>query len=326
MKTDISRQPLLPALITLLVVAAVGAVYATGMPLGTQQIADAAPLGRYLTQWQHMAPGWSRLLCFALTVVCGVQVGRLTVRYGLYARSTSLAIPLYGLVACGIFAACNSLAGTVAAWLFVRSLRNFCASFRNGYTFHATFRATLYLGLMPLVSIVTLPLAGLVLPALFCFKRTLREAVVALFGLLLPAAVACYLGWATGGGFLTPLLEMGRAFLTPSGFRLFDGVTTLQLAYASVLLFTLLCAVFFLLVDYRGMGVRQRAVHTYLLFTLLACAALLCAPCATGSVALLAAAPMSVFMPLVFVRIHKTCSLTLYAALFVLFFLSRLGA
>lgn len=327
MKIDVTRQPLLPALATLLLLAAFGMVRSAWMPFPTERIAEvAAPLGRYLTQFQLLAPGWSRLLTIAVTTVCGVQVGRLTVRYGLYALPTCLAIPFYGLVACGIYVACDTLVGAVVAWLFVLSLRNFCAAFRNGYTFNPTFRASFYLGLMPLVGVVALPLAGLVLPALFCFKRTLREAAVALFGLLLPAAVWCYLTWAAGHSLTEPLLELWGAFLTPSGFRIFDGVTPFTYALAGLLLFTLLCSVFFLFVDFNVMGVRQRAVFSYLLIALLACGTLLAAPCATGSVLPLAAAPVSVFMPLVFVRIHKTCSATLYAALFVLFFLSHLIA
>ena len=262
--------------------------------------------------------------CRAETVaVDGQKLGRLTVRYGLYASPTCLAIPLYGFVACGVYVASDTLSTAVASWLFVRSMRNFCAAFRNGYTFNATFRAALYLGLLPLVSVAALPLPVLIVPAVFCFKRTLRECAVALFGLLLPVAATCYVGWAAGDGFLAPLEGMAAAFLTPSGYRLFDGMSPFTLAYAGLLLFLTLWSVFSFFVDFFGMGIRQRAVLCFALFALFFCGGLFAAPCATVSVLALAAVPVSVLMPLVFVRIHKTCSLTLYAALFVLFALSQ---
>ena len=324
MKTDVTRQPLLPALATLLLVAAVGMARSAWAPFPAERIGEAAaPLGQFLGQMQAAAPGWSRLFAFALAAVCGVQIGRLTVRYGLYASPTCLAIPLYGFVACGVYVASDTLSTAVASWLFVRSLRNFCAAFRNGYTFNATFRAALYLGLLPLVSVAALPLPVLIVPAVFCFKRTLRECAVALFGLLLPVAATCYVGWAAGDGFLAPLEGMAAAFLTPSGYRLFDGMSPFTLAYAGLLLFLTLWSVFSFFVDFFGMGIRQRAVLCFALFALFFCGGLFAAPCATVSVLALAAVPVSVLMPLVFVRIHKTCSLTLYAALFVLFALSQ---
>lgn len=132
MKTDVTRQPLLPALATLLLVAAVGVARSAWAPFPAERIGEAAaPLGQFLGQMQAAAPGWSRLLAFALAAVCGVQIGRLTVRYGLYASPTCLAIPLYGFVACGVYVASDTLSTAVASWLFVRSLRNFCAAFRN---------------------------------------------------------------------------------------------------------------------------------------------------------------------------------------------------
>lgn len=309
---------------TLLLVAAVSITRSAWTPLPAEEIGGiAAPLGSYLVRLQLLAPVWSRLLALAVTVVCGVQVGRLTVRYGLYAAPTSLAVPFYGLVATGIYVACDTLAAAVASWLLVRSLANFCAAFRNGYTFNATFRASLYLGLLPLFSAVALPLAALILPALFCFRRTFREAVVALFGLLLPTAALCYLGWAFGGTFLAPVRGMWDAFQTPSGFGLLDDMPLFRLLFAGLLLVATLSGVFCFLFCFKGMGMRQRAVLCYALFALPLCAALAVAPGATPSVLPLAAVPVSVFMPLLFVRIRKTCSSLLYAALFVLFALGQ---
>ena len=45
----------------------------------------------------------------------------------------------------------NYLAGFAASMLLALATKNYCRAFCNGYGFDAIFRASLYLGLMPLV-------------------------------------------------------------------------------------------------------------------------------------------------------------------------------
>ena len=88
----------------------------------------------------------------------GMCAGRITIRYNLYTVGTCLPIPLYAIVACGIATGGNYLAGFAASMLLALATKNYCRAFCNGYGFDAIFRASLYLGLMPLVYAPGLPM------------------------------------------------------------------------------------------------------------------------------------------------------------------------
>lgn len=109
----------------------------------------------------------------------------MTIRYNLYSVGTCLAIPLYGAIVCGLAVGSDYLPAFTAAALLALSVKNFARSFCNGYGFDAIFRASLYLGLLPFVSTAALPLLLILPPAVLLFRRTLREAVVAVAGVLL---------------------------------------------------------------------------------------------------------------------------------------------
>ncbi|MFQ7502396.1 MAG: hypothetical protein ACLRMJ_03265 [Alistipes finegoldii] len=122
----------------------------------------------------------------------GMSVGRLTVRYNLYSVGTCLAIPLYGAIACGLAVSGDCLTTFAASALLALATKNFCRSYCNGFGFDAIFRASLYIGLLPLVATAAAPLLILLPLAVMLFRRTLREVAVAVAGLLLPALTLCY--------------------------------------------------------------------------------------------------------------------------------------
>lgn len=88
----------------------------------------------------------------------GMSIGRLTVRYNLYSVGTCLAIPLYGAIACGLAVGGDCLTTFAASALLALATKNFCRSYCNGFGFDAIFRASLYIGLLPLVATAAAPL------------------------------------------------------------------------------------------------------------------------------------------------------------------------
>ena len=101
MKPDIIRQPLLLAIASLLVV--IAAAMTTGTVISpAPETVISTPLGDLIGLFQERFPRCSRIFCGSLLLLTGILCGRLAVRYGLYPVSSTLTIPLYGLVACGI--------------------------------------------------------------------------------------------------------------------------------------------------------------------------------------------------------------------------------
>lgn len=177
--------------------------------------------GELLAQFQAAHPVWARWIAGLLMLFTGMSVGRLTVRYNLYSVGTCLAIPLYGAIACGLAVGGDCLTTFAASALLALATKNFCRSYCNGFGFDAIFRASLYIGLLPLVATAAAPLLILLPLAVMLFRRTLREVAVAVAGLLLPALTLCYVNWAAGGEFLAQVAEPGSAFIAGTPLSLF---------------------------------------------------------------------------------------------------------
>lgn len=207
MKSDIARQPLVPAFLTLLVLGGATAwSFAFADTSAAVVAADPAVGGlvldmpaRVVVDFQAARPGWARLLATLAFMLAALATGRMTLRHGLYGVSTCLAVPLAGLFMLGLLQGAGSLAVTTGALLLAYSTKNFARSFRNGYAFDALLRGGGYLGLLVVLFPATLPLAALLPFACLLFRRTLREAAVALFGAVLPLLLFAYVNWGPGG-------------------------------------------------------------------------------------------------------------------------------
>ena len=220
MKPDIIRQPLLLAIASILVV--IAAAMTTGTTISpAPETMISTPLGDLIGLFQERFPRCSRILCGGLLLLTGILCGRLAVRYGLYPVSSTLTIPLYGLVACGILLGQEYLTESVAAFVLLLSTQNFFACFRNGYAIGAVFRASFFLGLLPLLYAPLLPLPLLVLAAAFCFRRTLREVFVSLCSVVLPFLAVCYIAWGQGANPLDTPAGLWHSFVSDSGYRIF---------------------------------------------------------------------------------------------------------
>ncbi|WP_195498162.1 hypothetical protein [Alistipes senegalensis] len=323
MKFDIARQPLVPAFLTLAALAyaamrgAAEYVLAAALLNGAAAIHPATAVSpeAALLQFQASHPVWARWIAGLLILFTGMCAGRMTIRYNLYSVGTCLAIPLYGAIVCGLAVGSDYLPAFTAAALLALSVKNFARSFCNGYGFDAIFRASLYLGLLPFVSTAALPLLLILPPAVLLFRRTLREAVVAVAGVLLPAFTICYINWGAGGEFLTPLMALGDPFITGKPFALLSAVPLRNLVLLGGIFVLDLLALLFFLSDIYAVGTKSRTILIYNISVLVLTAAVLCGPAATPGAAAFAALPSAVLLPFMFVRIHRGIALLLYLLL-----------
>ena len=184
----------------------------------------------------------------------------------------------------------------------------------NLYSVGTCLAIPLY-GAIVFVSTAALPLLLILPPAVLLFRRTLREAVVAVAGVLLPAFTICYINWGAGGEFLTPLMALGDPFITGKPFALLSAVPLRNLVLLGGIFVLDLLALLFFLSDIYAVGTKSRTILIYNISVLVLTAAVLCGPAATPGAAAFAALPSAVLLPFMFVRIHRGVALLLYLLL-----------
>lgn len=326
MRFDIARQPLVPAFLTLLALALLAAgsfgaanAAAAGIP---HAAFAAAPDGlvtglpqQALLNLQLHHPLWAGGLGVVLLLAGGLHLGRLSTRYNLYGVSSCLAIPLYGAALCLAGFGDQYLTALTESLLLVLAFKNYCRAFGNGYRFDALFRASLSLGLLPLLRPALLPLVLLLPAAVWIFRRTLREATVACVGLLLPAAAWCYVNWGAGGTLAAPLLHIAGAFTDGAPFALLRELTTPELLAAGILVLLTLLAALHLLTEFYTTGLKPRFILLFGFITLLLGVLLLCGPGAAPADRTLLALPAALLLPFSFVRISPRIVWPLYLLL-----------
>ena len=319
MRFDIARQPLVPAFLTLLALALLAAgsfgaanAAAAGIPHAAFATApDGLVTGlpqQALLNLQLHHPLWAGGLGVVLLLAGGLHLGRLSTRYNLYGVSSCLAIPLYGAALCLAGFGDQYLTALTESLLLVLAFKNYCRAFGNGYRFAALFRASLSLGLLPLL-VLLLP------AAVWIFRRTLREATVACVGLLLPAAAWCYVNWGAGGVLAAPLLHIAGAFTDGAPFALLRELTTPELFAAGILVLLTLLAALHLLTEFYTTGLKPRFILLFGFITLLLGILLLCGPGAAPADRTLLALPAALLLPFSFVRISPRIVWPLYLLL-----------
>lgn len=315
-----TRQPILIVLPTLFALLAALVVRKLGMSFGPEAVGEIPTLlGGYIVSFQQAWPRLSWGLWFLLHSATALILGRIGIRYSLYTGSCLLAIPLYGVVACGIFLGDDYLLGAVVGLLLARIARNYAASCRNGYAFNSLFRGSLYLGLLPLIYAPSLPLVLLMPIVAILFQRTLREWIIALCGLLLPAAALCYLSWAFGGELLAPLNEVGEALTQGRMMAIFNEASILLVIELVVLLAAVLWALFYYLSDIYVATSKARAILTSAVWLFLLTLVTLFVPSATTTSFVLVAVPTALLLPFLFVRLDKRLANGLYLLILLLF-------
>lgn len=328
MKTDIAKQPLAAACLTLMAIAVTAVWWSRGdsaavCPMGAEMLP-----GDWIALFQAQHPGSARWITFFGILFTGIYIGRFSNRYNLYAGRCYLTIPFFGMTACFAGLAATGLGQLAAALVLALAVRNYCGAFRNGYGFNALFRASLYLGTLPLLSPATLPLWLLLPTAVFLFRRTVRETVVAFFGLGLPLFLFSYVRWATGAEFCAPWAAVaGRcaAGLRWPEFALPDtlcGYVPLLLA-GSYLLLSCGAVLLHLQMFYS----QPRKVRTILIY-IACCAAVslstLFFSATPRQTAVLCAVSVSMLLPVLFVRSRHLLAFVIYLLLLAGTFISAL--
>lgn len=322
MKIDTLRQSWLTAFLTLTAITAAAFVRRSTALYDAERVVNThlPLLGGYIRDFQASSPVWSAALIIFVILFGGLYIGHLCARNALYRINCFMAIPFFGVIAGSMLLGESSLPAFTATLLFILAIRRFYASCSVAYRFGDIFQGAALIGVLPFIYSPALVLILIVPVAVVVLQRSMREAVVALFGLALPPALICYIAWGCGGVFGEPLIALFSSFVTPCGFSIFIGTSPLTLVLMCAALFILLCSITILFVENRSVSKRARCL---LLFNAAVCVVsfgMFFSPSATAGVLSLVAVTASIVMPILFVVISEKAANIIYIALIFLCF------
>ena len=319
MQFNVARQPLIPAFLSLVILLILALCNTAGELVAPNLYAGISPEELPLPAWggkleafRAAHSGWAHTLAAFCLLFSALSIGRMTARFKLYGISTFIAMPLFMLCMLGVVPNPSWFSLIITATLLTLAVKNCCYSFRNGFSFDATFRAGLYLALTLLVMPKAAPLALMLPIALVQFRRTTREKIVAFCGFMLPMLTWCYLNWALGGSFTAPARLFYALLCEGSWFSEILASTLYEQIFCATLLVLDLLAVFLFVANSYTLSTRSR--HT-LLFTshlLLLGVSSALVPNATLSVLALLTIPSALMLPVLFIRIRGGLAQILY--------------
>ena len=316
---DIIRQPLPVATFTFLVVV----VAAFARAWVTQRFAGEipavnAPLGHYTAAFRLSWPLLSAAVSIVMLFAAGFLIGRNTVRAELYTTRCFLAMPLFGVVSCGVLLSYDFLTQSLTLLLMALASRNYYNSFHRHYCFDRMFRGSLYVGLIPLIYAPGVGLLLLIPLVVLLFRRTLREAVVALAGVVLPLFFVSFIHWAVGGGFDEPARQIAAAVMADSGYHFFGGNTLFSLIAWGLILFLVICSAASVLLDVYTLRAKPRNILFYNLYVLCVVAGIYFVPGSTAVTLTLAAPAAATLIPVVLTKFNSPVASMFYMVLILL--------
>ncbi len=319
MQLSLTRQtPAASILLMLLLVAAAFTRFAIA-PYGDELIAGGAALpGVWVDAFQSKYPAWGVVFSALMVAAVATSLGRITSALGLYHVRTTISIPLYAVVACGIFIASDSLAVALSAYFAGQMLRYLYGGYVRGTDLNCAFYAGLCAALAPLFYAPTLPFVVLIPIAIVMFGLSMREIVVMLVGLILPIATICYVSWLCGADFAAPAVGLFEATLSPNGYTPWGSESVVALTMMGLLLFLVVCGIAAFVGDTRSVAMRPRTILVFNIIVFIVACTSFMLPSATTGLMMLVALPMAVLMPVALLRLRDGVSNLIVTVLILL--------
>lgn len=317
----IRRSPVVN-LAMLAVIIAVTALRSHFMPLTAETFADTPTVfGSMLLRWQQACPVAALCAAGAVWFVAGWIIGLVVRVRELYFVRTTITIPLYGIAACGILFAHDILAASLSSLLFAVAMRSYIRSYRDGYGFSHIFLGSLCLGLLPLIYAPAATLLLLMPLAVVVFKRSAREAIVALAGVLFGPLAVSYIFWGAGGEFTGPVMQSVESLTAVSGYRFFRDVPLTAALLAGMMLALVIASVLIGSANIYSMNIRARNITFFNLCAFGVALTTLAMPSSTSAAMGLIAVPTAMLIPIMLVQIRRQAASVIYLLVVLLFVL-----
>lgn len=202
MKPDIARQPLsltLPLCVLLLTL--FGCRFAFHPAEVELSASCGMPVGRWVNGLFGDAAIFRALTVCLFVMLNGLNITRIISSKLVLPARNYLPFIFYVMISCGIYFPGADLAAAFASYLIVKASIGFIGSFTRAHSFGRIFGASLMLGTIPLLHAPSAIYMLLAPMAMSIFRRSGRETLVAIVGLLFPLFIYAYIGWFTGEEF-----------------------------------------------------------------------------------------------------------------------------
>ena len=303
MQLSIVRQTPVASILLMLLLVSVAFVRFATAPYGDELVVGGlATFGEWVDSFQSASPIWGWVLSAVVVMLSSVMVGRMATSFGLYRTRTTISIPLYAVVACGIFISTNSLATALAAYSVVLLMRYLCGGSMRGADLNFAFYAGVCAGVATMLYAPSVLFVLLLPVAIVMFGLAWREVVVMFAGLLLPVAANCYIGWLCGADFLAPVEVLFESIALSSGYLPWRSESVVALLMMGLLSFAVVCGVATFVGDTRSVAIRPRTIFVFNIVALALAIAAFAMPSATVGVYMLVAAPAALLIP--FLLLH----------------------
>lgn len=312
-KRQITQHRLFDLAITLFIIAIVSTLRAVLHPVGDESIANTpTPVGIVLQNIQSGIPSLSAVVWCLCVIVAGLGVGRYAAKYSIYPAYTLMAIPILGVMAVAVMISGDYLVSSAVLILMLYAIKYTHRCVMRSKTFGDLSLAMLFYGVIPLVFApaavlyIALPVLVLVL------YNSWREWVVAVSSLLFPLLAVSYWDWCAGNEFLASAQLIYSSAMAESEFHFFSVLNPVSIILIGVVLVMVFCSVSLILSDRYSLKVNSRTIMRFDMLLLVACCALCFMPSATATIFAMLALPVSMLVPLMFVRMGAGFTEMLY--------------
>lgn len=199
----LSRKSTVVALVVL-VVMVVAAVFRRATAPFAIEIADG-----------EVVVVWRVVVAAILFVVCGAVGGKTLSQTGLTSGYSSLPIPIYALLACGIFMASDMLLAAILSSLFTAAVYLLLRSINSAGEKDSLFFAAALLGAMVPLYPPSIVLAALLPLSMLLLALSVRQVVIMIVGYVLPPLAAAYVTWYGGAEFGAIFRDIFTDLVTP---------------------------------------------------------------------------------------------------------------
>ena len=252
----------------------------------------------------------------------GIVEGKIFPRSGLNKSYSTLPIPIYGLVATGVFVAPNILSTAVVSLCFALAIYLLLRSLHSAEEKDSIFFASFLFGSMVLIYPPCIVFIGVLIASIFILTLSFRQIVIIIVGFLLPIFGASYYMWYIGEEFLTIGNNIIEALFIPQ-MGSFE-----QLPYMGIVL---MCAIVTLLIggmiysfirpDKMFMLVQVRRALLFFVLILFVTLTMLLFPACDLTFFALLAVPVSILLSFVLGILPNTQSTIAYWLLLLIFVL-----
>lgn len=254
-----------------------------------------------------------------IALCTGIVMGKMFPRSGLNKGFCTLPVPLYGVLAYGIFVAPNTLMTAAASFCFAFALFLLLRSLHVAEEKNPIFFASILLGSMVLFVPTTILFVVAIPLLFFMLALSLRQLLLMVAGYTLPLLAASYVMWYRGDS----ILDFGRNLLAYLVVPQMDNISTIPYVAVAMLLLVvilLLWGVIYYIVRPDKMFMLARVRHAFYLFLsiLLLSLSIVFIPAWNLSLFPIVAVPMTILLSLVLSLLPDNHSTIAYWVLLLL--------